>query len=1242
MVLLLPRTSFRNPATAAICFIPEFRFLSSQTHQLQLFRIPEDQRTSFSTSQGLVSSSNWVLPRYSAPSSASLPAISASKDATPRLLKYRRSTRFSSWRSVDSRGLSSLRTPNGSASSSLPSFVNSEPTVDSFRAKSDATMATPCATTFEPLPERPDFPKEEERILADWNDRNTFKRSVEMSKGKPIFTFYDGPPFATGLPHYGHILAGTIKDVVTRYAHQTGHYVDRRFGWDCHGLPVEFEIDKSLGITSRHEIVEMGIDKYNDKCRSIVMRYASEWRSVIERMGRWIDFDNDYKTLDTRFMESVWWVFKQLFDKGLVYRANKIMPFSTACSTPLSNFEANQNYKDVKDPSIVIAFSCVEESGGVPLEFLAWTTTPWTLPSNLALCVNPELTYIQIRNKETKKDWVLCESRIDWLLKQLKMDLAKDFEVVDRFPGAALKGKKYQPLFDFFNKEPRKDENIVTFRGTAFRVVADAYVSDDSGTGIVHCAPAFGEDDFRVCMEQGIIVQGGHLPCPVDDNGLMTAEVGPELSNLYIKDADKVVKKLLKAADRLVVNADCVHAYPHCWRSDTPLIYRAVPSWFVRVEHMRERLVEANEQTYWVPSFVKEKRFKNWLAEARDWCVSRNRFWGTPIPLWTSEDFSQIVCIGSLEELHKYTDKKLTDIHRHFIDDITIPDPRGPSYPPLRRVPEVFDCWFESGSMPYGQIHYPFENAATFEKGFPADFIAEGLDQTRGWFYTLMVISTALFDRPPFKNLIVNGLVLAADGRKMSKRLKNYPDPTEVIHVHGADALRVYLVNSPVVKAEALRFRIEGVKDVVKDVFLPWFHACRFLIQEVIRYETSGDRKFEPCKASALISKGNNMDRWIISSTQSLVKFFHQEMKAYRLYTVVPRLLHFLDQLTNWYVRLNRDRMRGTMGEEEAATSLQTLFDVLLTTVLCMAPLTPFMSELLYRNLKRALPESHSLLAESVHFLTIPEAAEDVLDSTIERQMGRMQTVINIGRAMRERQRVPVKTPVRCLTVFHADTEYTNDIRELEAYVKEELNVLDLNVSSDMSGIQLSATPNFKSLGARLGKDMRAVQEAVKNLSHAELVTFEKTARLEVLGGKHVLGADDLTLRRTLNTGDKADPNLVVEGDNSVVVLMDFTPDDSLQRKALAREVANRVQKLRKQHNLSQTDDVKMHAFSEDSEFNAMLQGESAYICACLRRALHVENPLGEANGVEKSHQMVCREALEVGGKPLTILFLRQ
>ena len=711
-----------------------------------------------------------------------------------------------------------------------------------------------------PVSEQINFSQEEEKIMKLWSEIDAFKSCLEQSKDKPRFVFYDGPPFATGMPHYGNLLAGIIKDVIPRWVHMSGYHVERRFGWDCHGLPIEHEIDKKLGIKSPEDVQRIGIDAYNNECRGIVMRYSNEWRWIVNRIGRWIDFDNDYKTMYPWFMESVWWAFNQLFEKGLVYRGVKVMPYSNACNTPLSNFETGLNYKDVVDPSVIVSFP-LDESPDISL--IAWTTTPWTLPSNMAVCVNPNSDYVKIKDKAKNQIYIMMEARLDMLYK--KQD---EYEILERFKGKVLEDKTYKPLFNYFEKFKKLTG--------AFRVACDGYVSEDSGTGVVHQAPFFGEEDHRVCLAKGIILKDGEVICPVDPCGRFTDAV-TDFVGQYVKDADKNIIKHLKNEKRLVHQSTVKHSYPFCWRSDTPLIYRAIPSWFVCVESFADELVRVNQTTYWVPQFVQEKRFANWLRDARDWAISRNRYWGTPIPIWTSDDGEELVCVGSIKQLEELSGQKITDLHREFVDKITIPSKKGKGQ--LKRITEVFDCWFESGSMPYGQAHYPFENKEQFEANFPSDFIAEGIDQTRGWFYTLLVLSTALFGKPPFKNVIVNGHVLASDGQKMSKSKKNYPDPVDIISKYGADAIRLYLINSPVVRGENIRFREEGVRDILKDVFLPWYNAYRFLVQNIEMFEKETNQQFR-VDFKKLFSSQNIMDQWISSFTQSLVKFVKTEMKG--------------------------------------------------------------------------------------------------------------------------------------------------------------------------------------------------------------------------------------------------------------------------------------------------------------------------------------------------------------------------
>uniref|UniRef100_A0A8C5UHS8 Isoleucine--tRNA ligase, cytoplasmic n=1 Tax=Malurus cyaneus samueli TaxID=2593467 RepID=A0A8C5UHS8_9PASS len=1010
------------------------------------------------------------------------------------------------------------------------------------------------------VPENINFPNEEEKILKLWKDLNCFKECLKQSKNRSRFNFYDGPPFATGLPHYGHILAGTIKDIVTRFAHQSGFHVDRRFGWDCHGLPV----------------------------------------FSVTRLGRWIDFENDYKTLYPEFMESVWWVFKQLYDKGLVYRGVKVMPFSTACNTPLSNFESHQNYKDVQDPSVTVSFP-LEEDPSVSL--VAWTTTPWTLPSNLALCVNPELQYVKLRDKATGKIYILMESRLVALYKS-----DSEYQILDRFPGIALKGKKYKPLFEYFIQCKEKG---------AFTVLVDGYVKEEEGTGVVHQAPYFGADDYRVCMDFNIIQKDSVPVCPVDASGCFTAEVADF--------AGQYVKVTLKNVFVCFILFMC--------RSDTPLIYKAVPSWFVRVEHMVEKLLENNAQCYWVPDFVREKRFGNWLKDARDWAISRNRYWGTPIPLWVSEDLEEVVCVGSMAELEELSGVKVTDLHRESIDQLTIPSRSGKGA--LRRVPEVFDCWFESGSMPYAQVHYPFQNRRELEDAFPADFIAEGIDQTRGWFYTLLVLSTALFGRPPFKNVIVNGLVLASDGQKMSKRKKNYPDPMTIVDSYGADALRLYLINSPVVRAENLRFKEEGVRDILKDVFLPWYNAYRFLVQNVQILQHKDEGREFLYNENTVKESNNIMDKWILSFTQSLIQFFKAEMAAYRLYTVVPRLVKFVDVLTNWYVRMNRRRLKGENGTEDCIMALETLFSVLFSMCRLMAPYTPFITELMYQNLKTLIdPASvQEKNTESIHYLMLPQVREDLIDKKIESAVSCLQSVIELGRVIRDRKTIPVKYPLKEVVVIHQDPEALENIRSLEKYVLEELNVRVLTLSADKGryGVRLRAEPEHTVLGRRLKGAFKGVMAAIKELSSEQLERFQETGSIVVEG--HELHGEDLRLMYQMTEGSA---QFEAHSDAQVLVLLDVTPDQSMVDEGVAREVINRIQKLRKKRNLVPTDEITVYyrSLPQGEYLDTVIQEHSEFIFATIKADL-------KPYPVPTSKEVLIQEKTQLKGSELEITLVR-
>uniref|UniRef100_A0A7N6C2P1 isoleucine--tRNA ligase n=1 Tax=Anabas testudineus TaxID=64144 RepID=A0A7N6C2P1_ANATE len=1040
----------------------------------------------------------------------------------------------------------------------------------------------------EPVPESINFPSEEEKILKLWQEKDCFQECLRQSKSRPKYTFYDGPPFATGLPHYGHILAGTIKDIVTRFAHQSGFHVDRRFGWDCHGLPVEYEIDKTLGIKGPEDVAKMGIAEYNKQCRNIVMRYANEWEISVKRMGRWIDFKNDYKTLYPWFMETVWWVFKQLYDKGLVYQGVKVMPFSTACNTPLSNFESNQNYKDVQDPSVIVNFPLVENED---VALIAWTTTPWTLPSNLALCVNPEFLYVKVKDNATGKTYIMMEARLGALFKA-----ENEYTLLDKFPGKTLKGKKYKPLFQYFAKCGEKG---------AFQVVTDNYVKEEEGTGVVHQAPYFGADDYRVCTEYNIIQRDQTPICPVDASGCFTSEV-TDFAGQYVKDADKNIIKWLKEKGRLVNASTFKHSYPFCWRSDTPLIYKAVPSWFVRVENKVDKLLDNNGKCYWVPEFVREKRFGNWLRDARDWAISRNRYWGTPIPLWVSDDFEEVVCVGSMAELEELTGVKVTDLHRESIDNLTIPSRRGNGV--LRRVTEVFDCWFESGSMPYAQVHYPFENRKEFEDAFPADFIAEGIDQTRG-----------------------------CDGQKMSKRKKNYPDPGLIVQNYGADALRLYLINSPVVRAENLRFKEEGVRDVLKDVFLPWYNAYRFLVQNVQRLQKEEEIQFL-YNENTVKQSDNIMDKWILSFTQSLIQFFKAEMDGYRLYTVVPRLVKFVDMLTNWYVRTNRRRLKGESGTEDCLWALETLFSVLFSMCRLMAPFTPFITEMMYQNLRHLIdPASvEEKNTGSIHYLMLPQVREGLIDKRIESAVSQMQSVIELGRVIRDRKTLPVKYPLKEVVVIHQDPEALKDIQSLQKYILEELNVRQLTLSTDKDkyGIRLRAEPDHMVLGKRLKGAFKAITASIKELTSEQLEAFQKTGSIMVDG--HELHEEDLRLMYTFDQSSGSAAHYEAHSDSQVLVLLDVTPDQSMVDEGVAREVINRIQKLRKKGHLVPSDEITVYyrCQPEGEYLDSVIKAHTDFILATTKAPLLLFP-------VPKTSSIIIEEKTQLKGSDLELTLVK-
>jgi isoleucyl-tRNA synthetase len=991
---------------------------------------------------------------------------------------------------------------------------------------------------YTPVDPKVSFPKMEERILEFWKRENIFKKSIENRTDCEHYTFYDGPPFATGLPHFGHFVPGTIKDIIPRYQTMKGKRVDRRFGWDCHGLPVEYEMEKELGISGKKEIEDFGIAKFNESCRSIVLRYTREWETVMTRAGRWVDFENDYKTMDPDYMESIWWVVKQLWEKELLYEGHYILPYCPRCSTVLSNHELNLGgYKDVTDPAITVRFKIKNEENAY---LVAWTTTPWTLPSNLALTLGPDIDYVKVA--DGGETYILAAERLSAYYKN-----EEEYTVLWTKKGAELAGIEYEPLFPYF-ADIESDG--------AFRTYTAEYVTTEDGTGIVHTAPGFGEDDYAV-------LKGTDVPtvCPVDGECKFTAEV-TDYEGLFVKDADKAIIARLKEEGKLIKRDNYLHSYPHCWRCSSPLIYRAISSWFVDIGKIKDKMLAANGTIYWMPDHLKAGRFGKWLEGARDWAISRNRYWGNPIPIWKCDECEEIHCIGGRAELEEKSGIDVEDLHKHFVDEVTFPCGCGGT---MRRVPEVLDCWFESGAMPYAQSHYPFENKEFFESHFPANFIAEGLDQTRGWFYTLTILAAALFDKPAFNNVIVNGLVLASDGKKMSKSLRNYSDPMEVMDQFGADALRLFLMNSAVVRAEDLRYSDEGVRDVLKGVILPIWNAYSFFVT----YANIDGISPEGAPAHP----DNPLDLWILSETEKMVALVSEQMEAYDLQKAIQPAVEFVDLLNNWYIRRSRRRFWKSENDGDKVQAYGTLYSVLMKLVHIVAPFMPFIAEEIYLNLK-GLENP-----ESVHLCDYPEADESARDYELEMKMKVTRQAVSMGRALRAMHSLKTRQPLKAIHLVTREEAERRVLIEMEDIIREELNVKDVIFrDNEEELVEYSAKANFKVLGGTLGKMMKPAAERIASLSMREVQSLLEGATLsiEVDGVPVEITEESILVQRTEKSG------LKVLNEGSLTVALDPEMTEELEREGLVRDIVRGVQNLRKETGLDVTDRIRLSVYGDD------------------------------------------------------------
>ncbi len=1003
-------------------------------------------------------------------------------------------------------------------------------------------------------------------VLKFWDDNQVFQKSIDQRDESSAFVFFDGPPFATGKPHYGHLLAGTIKDVIPRYQTMRGKRVPRVFGWDCHGLPIESLAQSALNLAGAPAIQAAGIDVFNEKCRSMVLTYVADWKETVRRMGRWVDFDHGYKTMDPKFMESVWWVFSQLWKQGRVYKAHRIVPYSWKLTTPLSNSEASSNYKMVQDPTVTVRMKVrsfatpLPEADGYTTYVLIWTTTPWTLPENLAVCVGPEMDYVLVRDGESQDAYLMAESRLSSLFKK-----EGSYTILAKMKGKDLVGIKYEPIFPYFEEKHPE----------AFRVISDNYVTDGDGTGMVHIAPAYGEDDYRVCQREGIGMED-----PLDLEAKFTAAV-PDFQGQQCKAADKNIIKWLKDKGKLVHQDTIMHSYPYCERTDTPLIYKAIDAWYVKVDDIHDRLAKNNAQTSWMPDFVGSHRFANWLADARDWNISRNRFWGSCIPLWINvEDPNDIICIGSVAELEELSGQKVTDLHKHFIDKIEI-HKDGKTY---RRTPEVLDCWFESGSMPYAQSHYPFENKEAFEKNFPADFIAEGLDQTRGWFYSLMLLSTMLFDKPPFQNVVVNGLILAEDGHKMSKRLKNYPDPLEVVGKYGADALRLCLLSSPVVRAEDLRFSETAVREIMRTVLLPLWNSYSFLAMyaRIDKWEPANGKAEPPANPS------NVLDRWILSRLAGVVADLRETLDSYDLQKAATRFTGFIEELTNWYIRRSRRRFWKSTNDGDKFEAYQTLHYVLLTFCKLAAPFIPFITENIYQNLRT------EQMPISVHLCDYPEPDAAARDEKLDAQMANTMSAVSLGRLLRSQTKQKVRQPLAECVLVSLDAAVRSNLETMAEVIAEELNVKKVTIEADEETlVTLSAKPNLKRLGPKYGKQMGAIGKVVATLDGKQIQSLQATGALTIKlddGTEIALAPEDILINRTEK------PGMTVANEGAVTVALDTRLTPELELEGWAREVVSKLQNIRKEAGLEVVDRIRIRYRAEGQVAQA-LATQKDYIC---------------------------------------------
>jgi isoleucyl-tRNA synthetase len=1021
---------------------------------------------------------------------------------------------------------------------------------------------------FKEIPSQLNYDDLENEVLKFWEENDIFKKSIKKD-GEP-FIFFEGPPTANGKPGIHHVMARTIKDIVTRYKSLRGYRVDRKAGWDTHGLPVEIEVEKQLGLEGREQVLDYGLEKFNKECKSSVFTYKDLWDNMTKRMGYWVDLEHPYVTCENNYIESVWWILNQLFKKGLVYQGYKIQPYCPKCGTALSSHEVSQGYKDVKDLTATVRFPIVDQENTF---FLAWTTTPWTLPSNMSLSVGPEITYVKIKHNDSKngEEYLILAKDL------LSAVVSGDYEIVDEFLGKTLEGIAYKPLYNFV----KSNEN-------SHKVLLGDYVTTTDGTGIVHSAPAYGEDDYQICKKNNIPVE-----IIVGHDGKFTEQAG-EFADLDIKESDPEIVTDLKKRGLLFKSQKMEHSYPHCWRHGTPLFYYATDSWFISTTKFKEKFLNNNNKINWHPKEVGEGRFGKWLENNIDWSLSRRRYWGTPLNIWLSEDGSEMKSIGSVAELYEEMEKSVEagfmteipkdiDLHKPYIDNVFLVDSKGKK---MTRTPEVIDVWFDSGSMPLAQWHYPFENKKMVEEQLrQADFICEGIDQTRGWFYTLLAISTMLFDEPAYKNVVVNNLILDKEGKKMSKSKGNTVDPFKAIETYGIDTLRWFFVASsqPWISK---RFDEEVVKEVQRKFIGTLVNTYSFFALY------ANVDNFDREEAQIPFEERSEIDQWILSALYTTIGEFQKLMDNYDITGATRLLSNFLiNDVSNWYVRRNRRRFwKGEKGKDKT-TAYQTLYEVLRNVVIMASPIMPFLSDYIYRNLKK---ENEP---ESIHHLTFSELNEENkkhINKSVEQKMTTAQQIVELGRAIRSENNLKVRLPLASIKVFVESDESKQAVRELQDIILEELNIKSLEIAEQADELIIrKAKPNFKALGPAFGKlkIVNQVAERIRNFSSDEFTILENGKELQVNVEEHEIS---LTKEFYEVVHEKKE-GLAVDTFEGITVAIDIVITDELKEEGVRREFINRLQNVRKELGFEVTDRISVKVDTNE-KMSSILEKNSDHI----------------------------------------------